>query len=145
MTTIKRFEDVRAWQLAKELAKKVYAITSEGKFSKDFALRDQIRRSVGSIMHNIAEGFEAGSDKEFIRFLRYSLRSAAETQSQAYLAFELGYISKADFDLMGGDLSETKKTLHGFIAYLVTSGKDHSLREEAPEYNVDGEYDFKTS
>lgn len=145
MQTIKRFEDIRAWQLSKELAKKIYLFTAEGKFSKDFAPRDQIRRSAGSIMHNIAEGFEAGSDKEFIRFLRYSLRSAAETQSQTYRAFELGYISKADFDLMSGELSETKNTLHGFIAYLVKSGKDHSLHEESLEYIVDQEDDLQIS
>ncbi|MCL5429346.1 MAG: four helix bundle protein [Chloroflexi bacterium] len=142
MATIKRFEDVRGWQLAKELAKKVYSVTAEGRFSRDFALRDQIRGAAGSIMHNIAEGFEAGSDKEFIRFLRYSLRSAAEVQSQIYLAFELKYFEQKDFDSISSSLAEIKSNLHGFIAYLVRSSKNHAFREEASTYLVVSEDDL---
>jgi four helix bundle protein len=137
MATIERFEDIRGWQLAKELAKKVYTVTSEGKFSRDFALRDQIRRAVGSIMHNIAEGFESGSDKEFIRFLRYSLRSAAEVQSQVYLALDLGYFDQGEFDLTSSMLIETKRSINSFIAYLVKSNKRHSVRDGTEQYHVD--------
>lgn len=142
MATIKRFEDIRAWQLAKDFAKQVYSFTAEGRFSRDFVLRDQIRGAAGSIMHNIAEGFESGSDKEFIRFLRYSLRSASEVQSQAYLAFELDYISKPAFDDLSKGLTEIKRNLHGFIAYLVKSAKNPTIREESPLYFADREDDL---
>lgn len=145
MATIERFEDIRCWQLSKELAKQIYSITKAEEFAKDFALKDQIRRAAGSIMHNIAEGFEAGSDKEFVRFLRYSLRSAAEVQSQLYLALELDYIDRADFDLLYKAVLETKQNLHGFIAYLVRSGKKKSLHEVPSEYIIDSKEDFETS
>ncbi len=92
-------------------------------------------------MHNIAEGFESGSDNEFIRFLRYSLRSAAEVQSQLYLARELGYISPVDFELLNTKVIETKGNLHGFIAYLVNDRKASALKESHSIYftQVDGD------
>ncbi len=145
MTTIKRFEDIRAWQLSRDLAKDIYSHTAEGKFSKDFALRDQIRRSVGSIMHNIAEGFESGSDNEFIRFLRYSLRSAAEVQSQLYLACDLGYITQEAFEALNKHVIEIKGNLHGFIAYLVKDRKTGSFKESSSVYfiHVEDETEIK--
>jgi four helix bundle protein len=81
MAKIERFEDVQSWQKARELANLIYSLTSEGNFVKDFELRNQIRRASGSIMHNIAEGFDAGSNPEFIRFLKMARRSASEVQS----------------------------------------------------------------
>lgn len=69
---IERFEDIRAWQQARELTNLVYDLTVQAKFSKDFRLRDQIQGAAGSIMHNIAEGFDDGSDIEFVRFLKYA-------------------------------------------------------------------------
>ncbi len=75
MTAIKDFTEIKAWMLAKEFAIQIYAITSLGKFSLDFELSNQIRRASGSIMHNIAEGFDSGTNAEFIRFLTYSQRS----------------------------------------------------------------------
>ncbi len=74
---IERFEDIRAWQQARELANLVYDLTEQGNLSKDFRLRDQIQGATGSVMHNIAEGFDDGSDTEFIRFLKYARRSNA--------------------------------------------------------------------
>lgn len=91
MTTIKNFEGVFAWQKARELNKEIYLITNEGLFSKDFGLRDQIRRSSISIMSNIAEGFERRGDKEFIRFLNIAKGSCAELKTQLYAAIDVGY------------------------------------------------------
>ena len=79
---IQRFEDTRAWQEARTLTNMVYDASDEGPFATDFGLRDQIRRAAGSTMHNISEGFDAGSDAEFVRFLKYARRSASEVQSQ---------------------------------------------------------------
>jgi len=77
---IERFEDIKAWQRARELAREMYALSGCGNFATDFGLRDQIRRAAGSVMHNIAEGFDARSDPEFIRFPGYARRSATELQ-----------------------------------------------------------------
>ena len=79
---IRRFEEIEGWQMAKELTRLVYAVAMRGAFAKDFGLRDQITRAAGSIMHNIAEGFDGGTNAEFIKFLRYSQRSCSEVRSQ---------------------------------------------------------------
>lgn len=88
MAKIERFEDLQSWQKARELANVVYDLTNNSQFAKDFGLRNQIQRAAGSVMHNIAEGFDAGSNPEFIRFLKMARRSASEVQSQLYLAFD---------------------------------------------------------
>ena len=94
MTTIKNFEELIAWQKARELAGYVYELTRKDNFSRDFGLRDQIQRAASSVMHNIAEGFESGSDPEFVRFLKMARRSAGEVQSQLYLALDVDYITE---------------------------------------------------
>lgn len=81
MTRIRNFEDLQAWQKARELAGEIYGMTRKDSLSRDFGLSDQIRRAAGSVMHNIAEGFDSGSDAEFRRFLRIARRSASEVQS----------------------------------------------------------------
>lgn len=116
--TIEKFEDVRAWQQARELANLVYDLTEQEKFRKDFRLRDQIQGAAGSIMHNIAEGFDDGSDAEFIHFLKYSRRSASEVQSQIYLAFDRKYVSQEEFQKVYDKATSTKKSVNAFIAYL---------------------------
>lgn len=80
---IKNFEEMQSWQAARRLANQVYSATRVEGFERDWALRNQIRAAAGSVMHNIAEGFESGSDAEFARFLRIARRSASEVQSQA--------------------------------------------------------------
>jgi len=94
MPTIKRFEDLHCWKSSRELVDMVYEATNESPFNRDFGLRDQIRRAAVSIMSNIAEGFNAGSDSEFIRFLGISRRSVSETQSQSYIALDQKYITQ---------------------------------------------------
>lgn len=106
---IERFEDVRAWQQARELTNLVYDLTELEHFRKDFRLRDQIQGASGSIMHNIAEGFDDGSDAEFIHFLKYARRSASEVQSEIYFAFDRKYVSQEDFQKIYDMATNTKK------------------------------------
>ncbi|NJN43320.1 MAG: four helix bundle protein [Anaerolineae bacterium] len=89
---IERFEDILAWQKARELTNLVYNAVEKDRFSKDLVLRNQITAAAGSSMHNIAEGFDAGYDTEFIRFLKMARRSVTEVQSQAYLALDRAHI-----------------------------------------------------
>lgn len=115
---ITRFEDINAWQLARELTQKVYGLTNKPNFSKDFSLKNQIRDAAGSAMHNIAEGFDSDSNKEFIRFLRYSKRSCTEVQSELYLAIDALYITNLEFEEVYAQADETRAAVKGFINYL---------------------------
>ena len=119
--SIRRFEDIEGWQLARELTKQVYALALRGTFAKDFGLRDQITRASGSVMHNIAEGFDAGSNAEFIKFLRYSQRSCSEVQSQLYVALDQAYIVREEFDMIYNQASLTHAKVGGFIRYLLNA------------------------
>ena len=96
MGTVKNFEELQAWQKARVLADFVYELTRKEKFSRDWALCNQIRDAAGSVMHTIAEGFEAGYDPEFARFLKMARRSAGEIQSELYLAVDAGYITQEE-------------------------------------------------
>ena len=97
MATIKRFEDLEIWQMAREQANEIYRLTLLHDFSRDFALKDQINRSAGSVMDNIAEGFERFSNKEFMQFLIIAKGSNAEVRSQLYRAYDRMYISEPTF------------------------------------------------
>ncbi len=94
MAKIERFEDLHSWQKARQLANLIYDLTGDANFSKDFRLKSQIQDVAGSVMHNIAEGFDAGTNPEFIRFLKIARRSASEVQSQLYLALDRKYINR---------------------------------------------------
>lgn len=85
---ITRFEDIEAWQISRELARLVYAVTKTSRLSRDYGLKDQITRAAGSAMHNIAKGVDAGSNAECVKFLRYSQRACTEVQSQLYVALD---------------------------------------------------------
>ncbi len=99
MAMIQRFEDIQAWQEARILVKMVYSLTNKESFSKDFGMRDQIRRASVSVMANIAEGFDCESKVEFARFLGIARRSAVEVQSILYAALDVGYINNDEFNL----------------------------------------------
>lgn len=118
MATITRFEDILGWQKARKVTSVIYEITSQGNFSKDFGLRDQIRRSSVSIMANIAEGFGRKADREFANFLNYAHASVAETQSHLYVALDLKYLDQEQFDVLYRMLDETSKILMGFSKHL---------------------------
>lgn len=98
MSKIHRFEDIEAWQLARELTVEVYRLTLKEDFNRDYGMKDQIRRASVSIMNNIAEGFERGSNKDFAKFLFISRGSAGEVRSLLYVARDLGYISEQEFE-----------------------------------------------
>jgi len=115
---ITRFEDIEGWQLGRELTRKIYSITKSGEFAKDFGLRDQIRRASGSVMHNIAEGFDAGSNPEFIRFLGYSQRSCSEIQSELYVALDQRYLNNNTFNELYELARHAKSKVGAFIKYL---------------------------
>ncbi len=116
---IERFEDIEAWQLARDLARKVYELTKKAKFNSDFGLKGQIQGAAGSSMHNIAEGYDSESNPEFIRFLRYAKRSCTEVQSELYVAVDQQYITKSEFQDVYDHAGRTRSTIRGFIKYLL--------------------------
>ncbi len=115
---IERFEDIEGWQEARVLAQMVYEVSSKGQFARDFRLRRQIEDAAASVMANIAEGFDAGSDAEFIRFLGYARRSASEVQSHLYIALDRDYVAEENFDAIYQKAVQAKKLINGFIRYL---------------------------
>ena len=118
MNKIEKFEDIESWKKARKLVGDVYRITNDGKFSKDFGLRDQIRRAAISIMLNVAEGFGRRTDKEFGQFLFIALGSVAEVQSALYVALDQKYIDEPAFQTLYGQSSEVARLISGFIKYL---------------------------
>lgn len=118
MAKLERFEDLQSWQKGRQLANQIYELTLHVGFSRDFRLRDQINDAAGSVMHNITEGFDAGSHPEFIRFLKMSRRSASEVQSELYLALDRKYINTDDLNTVYSLATETKRLINGMIAYL---------------------------
>ncbi len=118
MAKIDRFEDLEAWRRAREVTRRIYQASSKGDFSKDFGLRDQLRRSSVSIMSNIAEGFERDGNREFVNFLSIAKGSCGEARSQLYVALDQNYMTPDDFDLVYGNLDETGRMIGGLINYL---------------------------
>ena len=121
MPTIKRFEDLISWQKARDLVKFVFDLTKSSSFSKDFKLVDQKRSSSGSIMDNIAEGFERGGNKEFIQFLLIAKGSLGELKSQLYRASDNKYINENEFTLAYRSAEEIGGLIGGLINYLSQS------------------------
>ena len=115
MTAFKSFEEIDAWKLASRLCCDIYETTRNSGLEKDWALRDQMRRSAISIPSNIAEGFERGGDKEFARFLTIAKGSAGELRTQLHLARSLGYIKQEVFN----ELVEKAKHVSSQIAKLI--------------------------
>ena len=120
---VTQFEDVDAWKKARELVKIIYKTTAGGDFSRDFGLRDQIRRAAVSVMSNVAEGFERGGNREFQQFLSVAKGSAGEVKSQLYVALDAGHIDQKDFDHIYQLADETGRLIGGFLRYL--SQSDH--------------------
>ncbi|MBI4671292.1 MAG: four helix bundle protein [Chloroflexi bacterium] len=118
MSKIERFEDLLCWQKARVLANAVYDLTERPKFSRDGRLRGQLQGAAGSVMHNIAEGFDSGSKPEFIRFLKMSRRSASEVQSELYLATDRSYITEQERQTAYDVATEAKRLINGMINHL---------------------------
>ena len=110
---IEKFEDFIAWQKARKLTRQIYKATNLPAFSRDFGLKDQIRRAAVSIMSNIAEGFERGRPSEFHQFLSIAKGSCAELRSQLYVAFDAGYVNELQFRELMFDATETGQVIGG--------------------------------
>jgi four helix bundle protein len=140
MASYKRFEELDVWQKARQLSKVIYFKTIEGSFARDFSLRDQINRSSGSVMDNIAEGFERDGRNEFIQFLSYSKSSAGEVRSQLYRALDRGHLTQGEFDVLYNQADEVVKNLGGFMGYLKRTevkGIKYKASEPEADYKLD--------
>jgi len=115
---VERFEDLIAWQKSRELTKKIYQITGQEQFAKDFGLKNQIQRASVSIMSNIAEGFDRFRPNEFHQFLSIAKGSCAEVRSQLYVAFDIGYLQENDFNELKSVAEEVSKIINGLRSYI---------------------------
>lgn len=118
MEKAESFEDLIVWQKARELTKRIYELTKGKEFSKDFSLVDQLRRAAVSVLSNIAEGFERGSNVEFIQFLYMAKGSCGEVRAQLYVARDQGYVNAEEFDSIRGLARQVGGMLGNFIEYL---------------------------
>ncbi|MCH8969058.1 MAG: four helix bundle protein [Planctomycetes bacterium] len=116
--SIRRFEDLIAWQKARELTRAVYQSTGHGAFSQDFGLKRQIQRAAVSVMSNIAEGFERHRPREFHQFLSIAKSSCAELRSQLYVACDVGYLDRSDFERFMNQAEEVARIIGGLRASL---------------------------
>jgi len=115
---INKFEELNIWKLSLKITKDIYDLTAKKEFSKDFGLRDQIRRAIISVSSNIVEGFEKNNNNEFIRFLKIAKGSAGETRNQLYIALAVNYIIKQEFEKSNNDLESLANQIGSFISYL---------------------------
>jgi four helix bundle protein len=118
MARIERFEDIDAWQPARELPKMVYQISRQNQFAKDFRFCSQIQAAAVSVMSNIAEGFESQSTKMFISYLYRAKASAGEVRSQLYVALDQAYVTQPEFESLYAQATKASEQITGFIRYL---------------------------
>ena len=118
MATVQRFEDLTVWLEAKSLVKAIYLLTGKGAAGRDFGFRDQLRRAAVSVMSNIAEGFERGTNKEFVQYLFIAKGSAGEVRSLLWVALEVGYLPASDFKILSEFSLSLARRLSTFIKYL---------------------------
>jgi len=122
MATFKKFEEIECWKRARQLTRRVYDITNQPEFAKDFGLKDQIRRASVSVMSNIAEGYDRSGTAEFVHFLATAKGSAAEVKCQLYVAADQSYIQEDDFNELSALATETGSMVAGLMRYLRASG-----------------------
>jgi four helix bundle protein len=124
------FEDLEIWKSARDLTNRIYRLTAEGVFSKDYGLRDQIRRASVSVMSNIAEGYERGGNQELIQFLSIAKGSSGEVRSQLYVAMDQGYVDQKECDLLIDSFKKLSIMINNFMEYLKGS------RYKGPKYKL---------
>lgn len=115
---VKYFEELEVWKASRALASAIYGLTSDGLFSKDYGLRDQIRRASVSVMSNIAEGYERGGKQELIQFLSIAKGSCGDVRCQMYVAIDQGYVSKQEGDKLIEQCKKVSIMIHNFMEYL---------------------------
>ena len=118
MATFRSFEDIDAWKKARQLTDMIYRITKSGPFSRDYALRNQVRRTCISVTSNIAEGFERDGAGEFAQFLSIAKGSLGELRSQLYIALDQKYIDTSTFKDLTGLCIEISKMIRALMVYL---------------------------
>lgn len=128
MTGVSRFEDLVAWQKARELTKAIYIVTRKGEFAKDWGLAGQIQRAAVSVMSNLAEGFERSGQGEFHQFLSMSKASCAEVRSQLYVAFDIDYFNEDDFGKLMA-LAQEVARLTGALRAAVARQRDQQKKK----------------
>lgn len=121
MSSIERFEDLDVWKIAREMAREIYDCGKGGEFSRDFGLRDQIRRAAVSVVSNIAEGFDRGGDREFHQFLALAKGSCGEVRAQLYIALDQGYLNQTQFEDLSARTIQVGRMLASLMNYLRTS------------------------
>ena len=118
---VRSFQELEAWKLGRKLAKEIYRETSTGNFSKDFGLKDQVRRAAVSVVSNIAEGFERNGDKQFIQYLYMAKGSIGELRTQLCIASDLSYLTEESFGKLWNMATRTGEIISGLIRYLKKS------------------------
>ena len=118
MARIATFEELEAWQRARELTRVVYECSRSAALAKDVALRDQIRRAAVSVMSNIAEGFERDGDREFLQFLAVAKGSCGEVRAQLYAALDQEYVTEEEFAKASEVATDTSRLIAGLMRYL---------------------------
>ncbi|MBI4834151.1 MAG: four helix bundle protein [Planctomycetes bacterium] len=131
MGTVKQFEDLEVWKKAMDFVDLIYDLSDKIPFAKDYALKEQIRRAVISVPSNISEGFERGSNTEFIQFLFIAKGSAGEVRTQLHIAYRRKYIGKEEFESVlkkGAEISGMIKSLINYLSKTSIRGEKYRYR-----------------
>lgn len=137
MSPITKFEEIEAWKTARELTRSVYSLTNHAGFSRDFGLRDQIRRAAISVLSNVAEGFESRTDVQFVNFLGMARASAGEVRAQLYAALDQKYINDDEFKETYSQAEKCARQIANFIKYLETNPRTRRVAEDQAGYETD--------
>lgn len=142
--SVKYFEDLEVWKEARHLTNAIYKITGKSTFSRDFGLRDQIRRAAVSVMSNIAEGFERGGNQELIQFLYIAKGSCGEVRAQLYVAKDQGYLSHEKFDALLKSFKRLSVMVSNLIGYLKSSQMKGAKYKKPPVRTMKQEVELLT-